>query len=281
MFVFTSDSVENLLRDARMPKTQMQRLDRLLLNLYKASDKFGELFFVGEEFRPNSKNSEVIDRITGIGLGNATEAIFWPRNFPISITYARNVAEVKSMLELLVLSGYLNHKDNSSYVITPKGFERAEQILSTNIDSKSVFVAMGYYNDLLEACEKAIKPSCTDCGFNAILISDKPHNNGITDEIITEIKRSKFVVVDFTYNNNGAYFEAGYAQGLGLPLIRCCKKEWFDGTDEEGNQNRLHFDVQHYSTILWKDHEDFKKQLKANIRANIKDAFLFDEDKEG
>jgi len=44
------------------------------------------------------------------------------------------------------------------------------------------------------------------------------YNNGIADEIMIESKRSKFVIVDFTYNNRGAYFEAGYAQGLGRPI---------------------------------------------------------------
>ena len=121
----------------------------------------------------------------------------------------------------------------------------------------------------LEACEKAIKPACRKCGFEARLISDKYHNNGITDEIMVEIKRSKFVIVDFTYNNSGAYFEAGYAQGLGRPIIRCCKKEWFDN-DESG----LHFDVKHYNTIMWETHEDLYEKLCNNIMANIDGAIL-------
>jgi nucleoside 2-deoxyribosyltransferase len=183
------------------------------------------------------------------------------------------------MFEHLAYLDYLKRKENKGFVITPKGFERAEQLMATNIDSKTVFVAMQFSNDLIEACEKAIKPACLACGFDAFLIKEKPHNNGITDEIIVEIKKSKFVIVDFTYNNNGAYWEAGYAQGLGRTVIRCCKKEWFDSEGKKlKKDNPLHFDIKHYNTILWESYEHLIKELKDNIRANIEGAILVDID---
>lgn len=33
------------------------------------------------------------------------------------------------------------------------------------------------------------------------------------------------MVVDITYPNYGAYYEAGYAQALGKEVIICCRKE--------------------------------------------------------
>jgi len=261
-----------MLSDGRMPKTPMQRLERFLLNLYKADDKIGLRFSV------NQRMGQIL------GIGNSSGG-----KYPLSMSYARDYTELNSMFEGLAELGHMAATchvgtigKELSYFFTPKGFERAERLLSTNIDSKTVFVAMGFKDDLIEACEKVIKPACAACGFDAFLISDKAHNNGITDEIITEIKRSKFVIVDFTYNNSGAYFEAGYAQGLGRPVIRCCKKEWLDEEkkkiDENGNpKNPLHFDVQHYNTILWENHDDLYKRLKENIRANIGGAVLVDE----
>jgi len=168
--------------------------------------------------------------------------------------------------------------DNEYFRLTVAGLTHAEELLSTNLNSKSVFVAMAFKDDLLAAHEKAIKPACLACGFQARVSSDNEYNDGIMDEIITEIKRSKFVIVDFTYNNNGAYFEAGYAQGLGREIIRLCKKDWFEGLDEKGNRNRLHFDIQHYNIILWDNHADLLKKLKARIRATIPDAILEDQD---
>ena len=44
----------------------------------------------------------------------------------------------------------------------------------------------------------------------------------IDDEIIGEIRRSRFLVADFTHGDKGArgsvYYEAGFAYGLGLPV---------------------------------------------------------------
>ena len=249
---FMSGSLENLLNDARIPRTPMQRLERFLLNLYKVDDTIGKM--------------------TRINHGRVVRVKERTPCF-LSLSYAKNESELIGMFDGLADLGYMikiRHTDSMyDYYISPKGFERAEQLLSTNIDSRTAFIAMGFHDDLLEACEKAIKPACDKCGFEALLISDKPHNNGITDEIMAEIKRSKFVIVDFTYNNNGAYFEAGYAQGLGRPVIRCCKKEWFD-TDG----NNLHFDTRHYNTILWKSHDDLYEQLKNNIIVNIDGAIL-------
>jgi len=234
------DNINQLLKDGLMPQTSMQRLERFLVNLYKTDDT------IGKHFKTD--------------------------NIKLSMSYAKNKNEIIWMFRALIELEYMsNNQGSNEYIITPKGFERAEQLLSTQIDSKSVFIAMGFNKDLLEACEKSIKPACAACGFNGHLISDKSHNNGITDEIIVEIKRSKFVIVDFTYGNSGAYFEAGYAQGLGRPVIRCCNKAWFDET-----KNALHFNTRHYATILWESHEHLLEELKKNIRANIPDAVLND-----
>ena len=106
-----------------------------------------------------------------------------------------------------------------------------------------------------------------DSGYDAKLITEE-YNDGITDNIIANIKSSKFVIVDFTYNNLGAYFEAGFAQGRGLKVIRTCKKEWFDNCEKLG-EDKLHFDVRHYNFIMWNDYEDLKNKLINRIKAVI------------
>jgi len=258
---------ENILHDPLIPNTIMQKLDKLLIYLHSGTRFFGE---------------EVIIQTV-----------------PLSIAYASSFSELTSMFNELNSLGYGNykgltmddgigfgdgipthrdyiHRDKKIFILNSKGHSRAEELISTNIHSNKVFVAMGFMVDLLDAMENAIKPACIDCGFDAYLISDKEHNNGITDEIIVAIKASKFIITDFTYNNCGAYFEAGYAQGYGLEVIRCCKKEWFDGVDEDGNKNKLHFDIQHYNVILWDGVKDLKNKLKNRIRATISNAQLED-----
>lgn len=76
--------------------------------------------------------------------------------------------------------------------------------------------------------------------------------------------------MDFTDNNEGAYFEAGFAQGFGLEVIRACNKNWFEEKDAYGNNvNHLHFDINHYNFILWENESDYKNKLVANIKATI------------
>ena len=60
---------------------------------------------------------------------------------------------------------------------------------------------------------------------------------GITDEIMAEIRQSRFVIADYTGQKNGVYFEAGFALKLGLTVIPTCR------TDEVG---KLHFDIKHH-----------------------------------
>lgn len=83
-------------------------------------------------------------------------------------------------------------------------------------------------------------------------------------EIFYEIKNSKFVVVDVTEQNYGAYYEAGYAQALGKEVIVCCRKEIFDNPD-----TKPHFDIAQKSMILWVTEDDLKTRLINRIKATV------------
>lgn len=149
--------------------------------------------------------------------------------------------------------------------ITPKGWDYIDSLRSINGESKTVFVAMRFNQILLDTIYKsAIKPAIEGCGYDAKIMSEHDHITKIDDEIIAQIKKSKFVVADFTEQNPGAYYEAGFARGLGLKVISTCEKI-------EVDSHKLHFDTRQYRTILWeKDKLDvFKKELTMCIEANI------------
>ena len=103
-----------------------------------------------------------------------------------------------------------------------------------------------------------------DAGYKPVKINQVQHNNLIDDEIIANIRRSKFMVVDLTRNSYGAYFEAGFGRGLGLEIIYTCEDEYF-------HKEKVHFDTNHYPFILWKfnEGEEFKKALQMRIEATI------------
>ena len=88
---------------------------------------------------------------------------------------------------------------------------------------------------------------------------------GVIDNIIRiEIRDAKFVLVDLTHDNNGAYWEAGYAEGLGKPVIYLCEQGKFDA-------EKTHFDTNHCTTVPWdrNDDEDFKSRLTATLNRSL------------
>lgn len=95
-------------------------------------------------------------------------------------------------------------------------------------------------------------------------IDRKKDVDKIDDEIIAEIRRSRFLIADYTHGLDGArggvYHEAGFAEGLGIPVIRSCR------SDQLGD---LHFDIRQYYHIKWETPEQLRQELEDRIRARI------------
>ncbi len=134
-------------------------------------------------------------------------------------------------------------------------------------DSFQAFVAMWFHESMDAVYEEGIKPAITEAGYNPFRISDKEHVNKIEDEIVAEIRRSRFLIADFTQEGDRArgsvYYEAGFAKGLGLEVIFTCRDDCFD---------QLHFDTSHYNHIKWTTPEDLHEKLRNRIRAVIVEA---------
>ena len=88
---------------------------------------------------------------------------------------------------------------------------------------------MWFDNEMEEAWVKGFQPGIEEAGFEAVRIDKKDFNNKIDDEIIAEIRRSRFVVAYFTHGKKGArggvYYEAGFAHGLGIGVIFTWRKD--------------------------------------------------------
>ena len=97
------------------------------------------------------------------------------------------------------------------------------------VNTSQAFVAMWFDDSMTEAYEKGIQPAIEDAGYKAMRIDQKEHANKIDDEIIAEIRRSRFIVADFSHGGDGArggvYYEAGFAHGLNIPVIFTCHKD--------------------------------------------------------
>jgi hypothetical protein len=99
-----------------------------------------------------------------------------------------------------------------------------------NCISPTAFVAMWLSDYMMGVFSKNISKAIEEEGYVPFIISLKEHNEDICDNIIAEIRKSKFLIADFTGQRGGVYFEAGFAYGLGLPVIWTCQEEWFKKT---------------------------------------------------
>lgn len=171
-------------------------------------------------------------------------------------------SEITGTLDRMSELGYLNKTRNAQYTISAKGWEKVSELESNKKSINQGFIAMSF-NVKTAIISDAFKKAISKCGYIPQRIDEKEHNNQIVPEILFEISRSKFVVVDITHPNYGAYYEAGYAEALGKEVIVCCSAEAFNG------ENRPHFDIAQKSMIVWSDLKDLEERLKRRIEATV------------
>ncbi len=220
---------------ASFPKNISEKIDRVLINLSKIS-------YEGEWFQLNYKY-----------------------DYPLLFIEQGKQESFNFLCDVFVENGYLEKKGDMElrlhYRLKAKAWERIgllEQSINSNL--KNVFVAMWFSDEINSAYDEAISTAISDLGYNPIRIDKKEHNGKIDDEIIAEIRKSKFVICDFTGDRGGVYFEAGFAMGLGKPVIWSCRKDHI---------SKLHFDTRQYNHIVWESKEDLYVALKNRIEATI------------
>ena len=101
---------------------------------------------------------------------------------------------------------------------------------------------MWFAEEVGELFTQAIGPAISSAGYRPERIDQQEFIHRIDDEIIAMIRRSRFIVADFTDQRGGVYYEAGFAFGLNIPVVYMCRE------DEIG---KVHFDNRQYNFILW------------------------------
>lgn len=191
-------------------------------------------------------------------------------------TGSRQISEVITLAEYCNQEGWIEHRATEragsskntvhELMLRPPGYARLAELDGTNSGSAQAFVAMWFDDSMNEAYEKGIWPAITDAGYKAVRIDQKDHNNKIDDEIIAEIRRSRFLIADFTQGDTGArggvYYEAGFAHGLNMPVIFTCRKDAL---------GKVHFDTRQYNHIVWETPEELRDSLAKRISATIGD----------
>ena len=144
-------------------------------------------------------------------------------------------------------------------LLTPKGLLAAEALGASGSGAQG-FVAMSFNPSLQEVWINGFVPGIRAAGYHPVRLDDKDYVGGITDEIMSEIRRSRFVVADYTGQRHNAYFEAGFALGLGLTVIPTCHAD---------ENDKLHFDIRHLNTLEWHSPAELADGLNRRVRAVV------------
>jgi hypothetical protein len=185
----------------------------------------------------------------------------------LAASESTNSRELRFLLTSLSENGLISGRTSSTAheaMLTLAGHDRLAAIATANQDSAQAFVAMWFHETTQEAYGDGIEPAIREVGFRPLRIDRKETIGKVDDEIVAEIRRSRFVVADFTSEPNrprgGVYFEAGFAMGLNIPVVWTCQIDLID---------QVHFDTRQFSHIVWSEPQDLKVKLRNRIRAVI------------
>jgi hypothetical protein len=146
------------------------------------------------------------------------------------------------------------------------GWERYEVLKKQRSESRTAFMALKFGNATVNRMvEECARPAVRQTGFELRILTDQQGAGLIDNQIRAGILSARFLISDLTQGSHGAYWEAGFGEGRGIPVIYTCEKvEW--------EKNKTHFDTNHMATIIW-DIADLKtaeNALVAMIRATLR-----------
>jgi hypothetical protein len=163
---------------------------------------------------------------------------------------------------------HIREADQPRFVLglTIDGWRRADELTRRGPRSNRAFVAMSFHPNMKPLYDDGIEPALLDAGYERpFRVDDLEHHAPehadeyrprIDDRIMAEIRRARFLVVDVTGARNAVYFEAGFAEGLGIPILWSC---------QEGHDADMCFDTKQIEHIIWKDPAHMTEQLAAKI----------------
>jgi hypothetical protein len=149
--------------------------------------------------------------------------------------------------------------------LTISGWDRFEEMRRGRVASRTVLMAMKFGDDeLTRVVDQCFRPAVKRTGFELRTLADNQPTGLIDDQLRVALRTSRFIISDLTHGNNGAYWEAGFAEGLGHPVLYTCREaEW--------NAQKSHFDTNHMNTIIWNVSklDVAAERIAATIRATL------------
>ena len=117
----------------------------------------------------------------------------------------------------------------------------------------TVFIIMSFKKEFDELYN-VYKEVCKTFGFNAVR-TDKVYSlDKILPRILQGIRHSAFVIADVTETSPNVFYEIGFAEGLGRPVIATAKAD-----------TKLPFDLVDTPVTFWGSFDDLKSKLEPLI----------------
>lgn len=240
--MLTASTIEAILETAALPKPQEQ-LDSLILWLGQKQPASGHAI----EFTPQA--------LAAVGVADDTA-------FSFICSYAIAAGLVVGLVTELMGGAYIFEPLQLSF----KGWERFDELQRGRSVGRIAFMAMQFGEQELDTVYRdCFIPAVSATGFQLKRLDEGQPAGLIDDRLRVEIRQARFLLADLTHQNRGAYWEAGFAEGLGKPVIYTCRKDAFNGG------GGTHFDTNHHLTVIWEPGREGEaaEKLKATIRAAL------------
>src|SRR5262249_23874161 len=204
-------------RDERLP-TPQQQADNLIL-------------WIGENQETSSKAASVDRSVLAAWIG-----------LPISLPNdSAEWAWLNSQLkdEQLYDAADIRQGHILELKLTMKGWKRHQDLKKTQKESRTAFMALKFNQPNLNlVVEKCFRPAVERTGFELRVLTDPQPAGSIDDRLRAALHAARFVIADLTHGSAGAYWEAGFGEGLGLPVIYSCEEAAW-------KTQGTHFDTNH------------------------------------
>ena len=189
-------------------------------------------------------------RLNGVPLlpfysfGGASREVYIVESRRFSLVYEDSIQKIQ-------YDQVLKSTSNDWNDLARDTVQLAEKIAHT----RSVIICMSFeekaeYKDLVAA----IKAVCEEFGYTAEKINESNLSKRIIPELLRQVKRAAFVVVDISETKPNVYYELGFADGANQKVVLTAKK----GTI-------LPFNIADIPVIYWDSFEDFKVELRKRI----------------
>lgn len=243
--LITNELLQKILENTKLPRPQEQ-LENLILWLGETQPN------MGAAVRPE------LDAIAAVGADDISSLAFL-------VSQAINIGLLEGQVEYYADGSCIIH----SLQLTLGGWKTFEELQRGKSTSRIAFMAMQFGDEELDRVYKDhFKIGVEATGFDLKRVDEGQPAGLIDDRLRVEIRQSRFLIADLTHQNRGAYWEAGFAEGLGKPVIYTCRKDVF-----EDKAKGTHFDTNHHLTVVWEPGmlDDAVERLKATIRATLPD----------